>query len=224
MSAGAVETARCYEGSVKFSEELIDTAEYQRLRARYEPLAQSVRALIDACIRTEADQDEVDRARRTIDEVTALLTERQIDGTHGVRFMPDGQGVTWGNPVIGVRNPIAPPVEIHRGAGGRVWTEFVLGAPYEGPPGHVHGGMSALILDHLLGEAASDGLTKPNFTGTISCRYLRGTPLGALRAEAFIERVDGVKTYARGHIADADGPTVQAEGVFITPAWAREES
>jgi acyl-coenzyme A thioesterase PaaI-like protein len=86
----------------------------------------------------------------------------------------------------------------------------------------VHGGVSALVLDHILGEAASAGMTKPNFTGTISCRYLRGTPLGALRAEAYIDRVEGVKTFARGFISDADGHTVEAEGVFIRPVWARD--
>jgi acyl-coenzyme A thioesterase PaaI-like protein len=55
-----------------------------------------------------------------------------------------------------------------------------LQALYE--PGLVHGGMCALVLDQLLGEAASDGLTKPLFTGTITLKYLRGTPLGLLRA------------------------------------------
>jgi acyl-coenzyme A thioesterase PaaI-like protein len=78
------------------------------------------------------------------------------------------------------------------------------------------------VLDQILGEVASDGLTKPLFTGTITLKYLRGTPLGALRAEAWIDRVDGVKTYARGELRDAEGVTVQADGVFIMPAWARE--
>jgi acyl-coenzyme A thioesterase PaaI-like protein len=86
----------------------------------------------------------------------------------------------------------------------------------------VHGGICALVLDHLLGEAASEGLTQPKFTGTISLRYLRGTPLGPLRAEAFVERTEGVKTFARGYLKDANGPTVEAEGVFIMPAWARD--
>ncbi|MBU3751383.1 MAG: PaaI family thioesterase, partial [Mycobacterium sp.] len=31
-----------------------------------------------------------------------------------------------------------------------------------------------------------------------------------------------VKTYCTGHIADADGITVEAEGVFITPRWLRD--
>jgi hypothetical protein len=48
-------------------------------------------------------------------------------------------------------------------------------------------------------------------------RYLRGTPLGLLRARAHVDRIDGAKTFAVGHIADGEGPTVTAEGVFITP-------
>jgi hypothetical protein len=65
-------------------------------------------------------------------------------------------------------------------------------------------------------------MTKPRFTGTITVKYLRGTPLGPLRAEAFVDRTEGVKTFARGFISDAAGITVEAEGVFIQPAWARE--
>lgn len=45
---------------------------------------------------------------------------------------------------------------------------------------------------------------------------------GALRAEAYIDRTEGVKTFAKGHISDGDGITVEAEGIFITPAWARD--
>jgi acyl-coenzyme A thioesterase PaaI-like protein len=126
-----------------------------------------------------------------------------------------------GDPAVGLRNAIAPPMVIHHEADGRAWSEFSLSGAYEGPPGWVHGGICALVLDHILGEAASDGLTQPKFTGTITLRYLRGTPLGPLRAEAFIERTEGVKTFARGYLSDADGTTVEAEGVFIRPAWAR---
>ena len=59
-------------------------------------------------------------------------------------------------------------------------------------------------------------------TGTITVKYLRGTPLGPLRCDAWIERSAGVKVIARGTISDAQGVTVEAEGIFIEPAWARE--
>jgi acyl-coenzyme A thioesterase PaaI-like protein len=126
----------------------------------------------------------------------------------------------WGNPVIGLRNPIAPPLVLHRTPDGGVYSDFHLGAAFEGPPGHVHGGISALLLDHVLGEAASDG-TSPRLTGTISMRYLRTTPLGDLRVDARVTRTEGIKTYAVGHLSDANGVTVEAEGLFITPKWAR---
>ena len=127
----------------------------------------------------------------------------------------------WGNAVIGLRNPIAPPVVLIRAGDGSVSADFHLGAAYEGPPGHVHGGVSAMILDHVLGEGASlPG--QPRLTGTLTMRYRRMTRLGDLHTAARIVRTEGIKTYAVGHIADAEGITVEAEGVFITPRWARD--
>jgi acyl-coenzyme A thioesterase PaaI-like protein len=180
-----------------------------------------LRKLIDAALHTEVDERTVSDAKGTIETLTELLdSERRTVTT--LRHESTGRPLAWANPAVGLRNAIAPPMVIHHEDDGRCWSEFSLSGAYEGPPGWVHGGICALVLDHLLGEAASNGLTKPKFTGTISLRYLRGTPLGPLRAEAWVERVEGPKTYARGIIRDADGPTVEAEGVFIMPAWARD--
>lgn len=198
----------------------LSPADVARLRALYEPLTESVRALIDATIRTEAAADTVAAARAEIDAAAERLRSRQIDGPFGVRFTAHGDRMPWGNPVIGVRNPAAPPLVIQRDAAGGVFAEFDLGAAFEGPPGHVHGGVAAMVLDHVLGEAASS-VENPRLTGTIALRYLRTTRLGRLRAEAAIARTEGVKTYAVGHLADGEGVTVEAEGVFITPRWAR---
>ncbi|MGV0991894.1 MAG: PaaI family thioesterase [Mycobacterium sp.] len=207
---------------LEFTVEDWSSEEVARLRGIYEPLAESVRALVDATIRTEADAETVAEAKREIDTALARLRSRQMDGAFGVRHTASGESVGWGNAVIGIRNAVAPPVVTGVDESGRVSAEFHLGAAYEGPPGHVHGGVSAMILDHLLGEAASLD-RKPRFTGSITMRYLRATPLGPLRAEAIRTRVDGVKTYCSGHIADAGGITVEAEGVFITPRWLRDE-
>jgi acyl-coenzyme A thioesterase PaaI-like protein len=206
---------------LEFTAEEWSQADVARLRDIYEPLTDSVRALVDATIRTEADAATVAQVKRDIDAAVSRLRERQIDGAFGVRVSADGTGVSWGNAVIGIRNALAPPVVTHRDESGTVWAEFELGAAYEGPPGHVHGGVSALILDHLLGEAASPD-HKPRFTGSITVRYLRAIPLGPVRAEAVRTRTEGVKTFCAGTIADAGGITVEAEGVFITPRWLRD--
>jgi acyl-coenzyme A thioesterase PaaI-like protein len=183
----------------------------------HEALTASVRRLIDATIRTEVDAAAIAAAKDKIDSATAQLSDTLTPGSFGVRCTPDGQSIAWGNVVIGRRNPVAPPLVIDDGADGVVHTDFALGAAYEGPPGHVHGGVCALILDHVLGATAHQP-GKPAYTGTLTVRYLRGTPLGQpLRAQAHVDRIDGTKTFAVGYIADAEGVTVQAEGVFIHP-------
>ncbi|MGA9677861.1 MAG: PaaI family thioesterase [Mycobacterium sp.] len=199
---------------------VLSAAELDRVKALYAPLAEAVRGLIDATIWTQADDDVVEDARAAIEAVTQSLGEKTRPT--GMSYVTDGHPVPLANAAIGLCNPIAPPMVVHHEDNGRCWSEFVLGSAYEGPPTLVHGGVSALVLDHILGEAASEGMTRPRFTGTITVKYLRGTPLGPLRAEAFLDRTEGVKTYARGFISDAEGITVEAEGVFIQPAWARE--
>lgn len=204
---------------VEFKLENLTRGELDRLRAIYAPLAESVRGLIDASIRTEMDADAVAAATAEIDAVTARLRTEQLDGAFGLRYTTAGELMAWGDPVIGVRNPVAPPLVTQRD-GNRVWSEFSLGAAYEGPSGHVHGGVCAMVLDHLLGEVAA-APEKPRFTGTLTIRFHRPTPLGALRGEAWIARTEGVKAFAAGHLLDDRGVTVEAEGVFITPKWAR---
>jgi acyl-coenzyme A thioesterase PaaI-like protein len=184
--------------------------------AEYESLAASVRRLIDATIRTEVDVAVVVAAKAKVDCAVGQLSEALMPGSFGLRKATDGQSAVSGNVAIGLRNPVAPPLVIHHDAQGAVWTEVTLGAAFEGPPGHVHGGVCALILDHVLGATAHRP-GRPAYTGTLSLRYVRGTPLGLIRASAHVDRIDGAKTFAVGHIADAEGVTVTAEGVFITP-------
>ena len=206
---------------MQFTLEDIDAAEVVRRAALYGPLTDAVRDLVDATIRTEVDEDTIRDVYASVVAATDRLRARQIDGAFGVRYTHHGEAMAWGNAVIGLRNAIAPPLSVTHEPGGVVWSEFVLGAAYEGPPGHVHGGVCALVLDQILGMSAASN-DKPNFTGTLTLRYRRGTPLGLLRVEARIDRVEGVKTFVVGTLSDAAGVTVEADGVFILPTWARE--
>lgn len=202
--------------------EAISAVEHDRLQELYGPLTQAVRNLIEAGIRTGADEKAVRDAQTAIERVTQTLEGPADDNSAPVHHAVNGRPVAWGNPVTGWRNAIAPPLVIHDEPDGLWWSEFELGEAYQGPPGWVHGGVLAMVLDQILGEAASEGLTKARFTGTITLRYLRGTPLGPLRAEAAIDRTDGFKTFVSGHLSDAEGRTVDAEGIFVEPAWARD--
>ncbi len=196
-------------------------AEVEQEEALYGPLTQAVRALVDATVRTLAEPEEVRAATAQIEAITARLSARQLEGSYGIRMRPDGNNRAWGNAVVGLRNPLAPPLVVHHDEQGNVWSQFHLGAAYEGPPTLVHGGVAALILDQLLGHAAGAG-GRPGMTGTLTLRYRSATPLGDLRGEAWIDRAEGIKTYAKGRLIGPEGITVEAEGVFILPRWARE--
>ncbi len=187
--------------------------------AAYAPIAEATRQLADLSIRTQVSPEAAARAHEHLQAAIALLETDLAEGPYGLKHSSVGITRAWGNAVVGLRNPIAPPLTIVHDDG-LAWSDFTLSAAYEGPPSLVHGGVSALILDQLLGEAAS-AAGKPGMTGTLTLRYRRATPLGALRAEAHVERVEGIKTYVVGHIADAEGVCVEAEGVFILPKWAR---
>lgn len=206
---------------VGYVQDDIGPEELERQRVLYGSFTQSVRELVDATIRTLADDDEIRAAQAEVEAITERLRKEQLDGPYGVRFGASGRGRPWGNTVVGLRNAAAPPLVIEHGDDGKAWSDFHLGAAYEGPPGLVHGGVSSMILDQMLGEAAGAG-GRPGMTATLTLSYRQGTPLGDLRAEAWIERGEGIKTWAKGHIIGPDGVTVEAEGLFILPKWARE--
>ena len=101
---------------------------------------------------------------------------------------------------------------------GTARAEFTLGPVYEGPPGAVHGGVSAAILDSLLGAAAAAG-QRPGMTAKLILSYLRPTPLDVpLVAEAWITGVDRRTTLVDGRILNDRGElTVEATGEFSLP-------
>jgi acyl-coenzyme A thioesterase PaaI-like protein len=186
----------------------------------YGPFTQAIRALVDVAIRTNAPADEIQRARTEVERLTERLRTDGLSGPYGVRFRTDGHSRAWGNAVVGLRNALAPPLVITKDERG-VRSDFHLGAAYEGPPGSVHGGVLSLVLDQMLGQAAGAG-GKPGMTATLTLTYRQRTPLGDLTCRAWIERVDGYKTWARGELSGPEGVTVEAEGLFILPKWARE--
>jgi acyl-coenzyme A thioesterase PaaI-like protein len=205
----------------RYTTEEITAAELARITAVAEALAGDVRDLVDATVRTEVDEETVAAAREHLAAATALLRRAQLDGAFGVRFSETAGKRNWGNAVCGLRNPVAPPLTMSFD-GERLTGSAHLGAAYEGPAGLVHGGIVAALLDQALGSAVEHS-GAPGMTGTLTLRYRQGTVLGPVTVSAWLDRVEGVKSFAKGTLSTADGVTVEAEGVFILPRWARGE-
>lgn len=199
-----------------FSPDPTPSAEIDRIENAYGPLTDAVRALIDATIRsTISDEATLADAAAQINAITEKLSSEQVPLSAGVHFNAEGRIWNWGNAVVGQRNAVAPPLRSeHREDG--VHARVTLGAAYEGPPGLVHGGVSALLLDQVMGQAAADR-RRVLMTGTLTLRYRRGTPLGDLRLHAWIDSESGRKVRIKAGIYDTEGLTVEAEGLFIEP-------
>jgi hypothetical protein len=119
--------------------------------------------------------------------------------------------------VTGPQNAIAPPLCLRGKEDGSVSGAVTLGLPYQGPPGCVHGGVSALLLDHVLG-AANYWAGPTGMTAELTLRYERPAPLFTpLTVTGRQLSVDGRKIRAAGAIYAEGKACVSAEGLFI--AW-----
>lgn len=122
------------------------------------------------------------------------------------------------SPVSGIVNPIAPPLAYDEAASQNptVVADVTFGLPYEGPPGHVHGGWVAAVLDEVLGRAQRFS-GQMGMTGTLDIRYRSPSPLHrSLRVSATLESVVGRKATVSGKLADGDTVLASAIGVFIS--------
>jgi acyl-coenzyme A thioesterase PaaI-like protein len=213
--------------SMSFNASHLSTAEVEASERLYGGLAGDIRVLVDVAIRTNVDAERIAAARDLVRQAEQILAEDASPDPAGIHFNTEGRSWNWGNAVVGVRNAVAPPVVLSWSDDGTVSSEVELGAAYEGPPGCVHGGVSSLLLDHLMGETASAAHTRLIVTGTLTLRYLRPLPLGKVRMQAQITREDERKVTVTAYLgcdAYGDDPAVEATGLFIVPRWARDGS
>ncbi|HMO96433.1 MAG TPA: PaaI family thioesterase [Tepidiformaceae bacterium] len=124
------------------------------------------------------------------------------------------------SPVIGLGNPVAAPLRM-RIEGEQVVGIANFGAQYEGPPGHVHGGITAAAFDEVLGMAqARTG--RPGMTGTLTIKYRQPTPLHReVVFRGWVDRIDGRKIFAAGTLHSGETLCAQPEGVFISVDFER---
>ncbi len=123
------------------------------------------------------------------------------------------------SPLMGAMNALSMPLVMTiKGTGedrsieGRV----VFTEPYEGPPGHVHGGYVAAGFDEVLGMAQSV-TGRPGLTGNLSVTYRRPTPLFVeLVYRGVCTEVVGRKIFTQGTLHHGDVLCAEATGLFLS--------
>jgi acyl-coenzyme A thioesterase PaaI-like protein len=188
-------------------------------RRRLKRLADATRRLVDQLVATDAPDEVIEAAT---DEVSAAA--ERFAGYHQGSLYGFSEMANAGaredplydhSPLIGIANPLAPPMSISE-VDGVIVAEVVFGQAYEGPPGCVHGGYVAAAFDELLG--ATQSLSgSPGMTGTLTIRYESPTPLHTpLRFEGRLVGVERRKIFTEGVCYAGDRLTATAKGIFIS--------
>jgi acyl-coenzyme A thioesterase PaaI-like protein len=184
-------------------------------------LATAMRRVIERLVRSDAPEAELAAAADRLEEYAAHLETHprnpRYEGFAEASTAGDVRAFLDQSPVIGLANPLAPPLDLRASEDGtRVEGRVHFGSAYEGPPGCVHGGWIAATFDETLGFAQSLS-AHPGMTGTLTVRYRRPTPLHTdLRFDAWVDRVEGKKVFAAGTLHAGETLTAEANGIFIS--------
>ena len=181
-------------------------------------LGTALRELVDAAVRTEVSLEELAEATTAARDLATRLRADSRE-VHDIARVDDPEiGERWYSPVYGPGNPVAPPIVATQTDDGRATGRVTVGKPHEGPPGLVHGGVVATLLDHLLARAVR-AAGRGGLTATLTVTYRRPVRLGVpLLGTAEIGTVDGRRTTARARLVQEDDPgttLAEAEGLFV---------
>ena len=194
-------------------------AELSPRRQSLKTLADAARLLVDRLVATDASEEVIAAATAEVASAAARfegVEQRTLYGFSESANAGQREDPLFDHsPLIGIANPLAPPMYI-REEDGVIIAEVTFGQAYEGPPGCVHGGYVAAAFDELLG--ATQSLSgAPGMTGTLSVRYESPTPLQTpLRMEGRLAGVERRKIFTEGTIYAGDRVTATATGIFIS--------
>jgi acyl-coenzyme A thioesterase PaaI-like protein len=195
----------------------LPVVEGDAIPAELRSLVSRVHDLIDAVANTGADEETLAEAAAVVEDLTGRLdVDRRQIGTMVERRMSDGttEYGTITNIVAGDTNPAAPPLFLERVPGG-LRGEVTLNTVYQGPPGLVHGGWIAALLDQAVGSASAIE-TRPGLTAKLEVNYRRPTPLFTpLEVLGRVDRIEGRKVFVSGEIRAHGEVTAEANALMI---------
>lgn len=186
-------------------------------------LAAAMRAVIERLTISDAPEEELSEAARRLEEYGKHLenhpTRDRYEG-FGETAVADPEEQEGGghfdfSPLIGLSNPLAPPITMNS-TDERVYASVTFGSAYEGAPGCVHGGCVAAAFDEILGYAQTFS-GHPGMTGTLTTIYRSPTPIHTLlEFEAWLEKVDGRKVTCHGTLHAGDRLCAEASAIFVS--------
>jgi uncharacterized protein (TIGR00369 family) len=183
-------------------------------------LGAALRELVDAAVRTEVPVADLEKAALLAEELTGLLSTH-LREVHEIASVDDPEtGQRWYSPVYGPGSPVAPPIVVEDFPDeGRCVGRVTVGKKHEGPPGLVHGGVVATLLDHVLARSARIA-GHGGLTATLTVTYRRPVHLGVpLRVTGALGSVDGRRATATARLVAEDDPdTTLAEGEALLVA------
>jgi hypothetical protein len=191
-------------------------------------LASAMRRVIHHLVRSDAPEAELrvaaDRLEQYAQHLSTHPVLRRYEGFAESANAGDVGAFFDQSPIIGLSNPLSPPLRMGKVGPLAVEGFGSFGSAYEGPPGCVHGGWVAAAFDEVLGFAQS--LTgNPGMTGRLTVHYRKPTPLlRELRFEARVLRVEGRKIFTEGKVFAGELVTAEAEGLFISFDRSRFEA
>lgn len=183
-------------------------------------LARAMRLVIERLVPSNAPAEELRRAADGLERYAeALRAHPRLKHFHGYAESANAGDVGAffdQSPLIGLANPLAPPITIGRSGELSAVASVTFGSAYEGPPGCVHGGFVAAAFDEVLGYVQSLG-GNPGMTARLTIHYRRPTPLHReVRFEAELARVEGRKIFCQGRVRAGEEITAEAEGLFVS--------
>lgn len=183
--------------------------------------AEHARTLIEYLVRVDDDTPIAPELTDRLREVVTLVAPH-VDGAQSRTAEPTNTARVWAahldrSPVSGRLNPMAPPVRLTRAEDGSASDTLSLGLAYQGPPGRVHGGWVAMLLDHAMGATAHMVGNGLSVTRTLTIDYDDATPLfEEFTVSARVESVQGRKIWIVGDITCAGTVRARARGLWIT--------
>lgn len=190
-------------------------------RTAVEDLAVAIRGLADVAVETAVDpaivrdvaarvRDLTDRlAGATNDDPFSDLRDDPPDIARPSKLMPI-------NPIIGDCNSGRPDVQVHY-EDGAVYGRANLSKRFTGPPGYVHGGVTAMLADQIVAlTPGAAGLLRGGITKALAIRYRKPVPI---REEVSLWGVctpDGDDLAATFTISTGAGVAVEGSAVIVS--------